>query len=289
MVTVAKSLDIPIKLVFPRPSVPGEDPTKQALAMLGLGDVVLPGIMIGLALRFDLYLYYLRKQAKGSPTKAVRFATAAADGTMVDPHQETEVIKAPYHAASGNWGERFWTPSTRHHVEGGVFPKPYFYASLVGYVIGMIFTLGVMQIAGHAQPALLYLVPGVLGALWGTGLVRAELKQMWAYSESGDDEEPASAVEMSRETEHIEKLEGKADHKGLPGIENEGDTVRHQSPAKTREVFSLTITAPPPAISRPRMPKDTLSKMDEQTKNGQDVNGTASSPGKPAEKRQRRQ
>ncbi len=49
----------------------------------------------------------------------------------------------------------------------------------------MLVTLFVMQIYKHAQPALLYLVPGVLVAVWGTALARGELKLMWEYTEDG--------------------------------------------------------------------------------------------------------
>lgn len=64
MVTVAKSIDAPIKLVFPRPDAAGSVSDRRQYAMLGLGDVVLPGIMIGLALRFDLFVFYLRQQKR---------------------------------------------------------------------------------------------------------------------------------------------------------------------------------------------------------------------------------
>nr|BAN21195.1 signal peptide peptidase [Riptortus pedestris] len=52
MITVAKSFEAPIKLVFP------QDLLEQGLrannfAMLGLGDIVIPGIFIALLLRFD--------------------------------------------------------------------------------------------------------------------------------------------------------------------------------------------------------------------------------------------
>ncbi|KAL1021186.1 hypothetical protein UPYG_G00009910 [Umbra pygmaea] len=55
MVTVAKSFEAPIKLVFP------QDLLEQGLgasqfAMLGLGDIVIPGIFIALLLRFDVSL-----------------------------------------------------------------------------------------------------------------------------------------------------------------------------------------------------------------------------------------
>lgn len=52
MVTVARSFEAPIKLVFP------QDLLEKGLhgsnfAMLGLGDIVVPGIFIALLLRFD--------------------------------------------------------------------------------------------------------------------------------------------------------------------------------------------------------------------------------------------
>ncbi|XP_014901200.1 minor histocompatibility antigen H13 isoform X2 [Poecilia latipinna] len=55
MVTVAKSFEAPIKLVFP------QDLLEKGLeasnfAMLGLGDIVIPGIFIALLLRFDVSL-----------------------------------------------------------------------------------------------------------------------------------------------------------------------------------------------------------------------------------------
>lgn len=178
MVTVAKSLDVPIKLVFPRPG-PADDATaKPSHAMLGLGDVVLPGIMIGLALRFDLYLFYLRRQKRRPASNQL--------GVVVE--------KAQYHSLAGRWSDYFWT----HSLAGRqlfsssnsmserpfTFPKTYFNASLVGYVLGMIATLCVMHIWGHAQPALLYLVPGVLGSLWLTALAKGELSAMWEFSEA---------------------------------------------------------------------------------------------------------
>lgn len=52
MVTVAKSFEAPIKLVFPQDFLEkGFFGTN--FAMLGLGDIVIPGIFIALLLRFD--------------------------------------------------------------------------------------------------------------------------------------------------------------------------------------------------------------------------------------------
>jgi len=47
-VSVAKNFDAPIKLLFPK-SVAQAD-----FSMLGLGDIVIPGIMVAIVLRYDL-------------------------------------------------------------------------------------------------------------------------------------------------------------------------------------------------------------------------------------------
>jgi minor histocompatibility antigen H13 len=57
MVTVAKSFDAPIKLLFPKNIFAD----KYQFSMLGLGDIVIPGIFIALLLRYDYH------RAKGSP------------------------------------------------------------------------------------------------------------------------------------------------------------------------------------------------------------------------------
>jgi len=50
MVTVAKSFDAPIKLIFPKQLFA----ETLEFSMLGLGDIVIPGIFIALLLRFDV-------------------------------------------------------------------------------------------------------------------------------------------------------------------------------------------------------------------------------------------
>jgi hypothetical protein len=52
MVTVAKSLDGPIKILFPR-SLELNDDGKLQHSLLGLGDIVIPGFLIAMLLRFD--------------------------------------------------------------------------------------------------------------------------------------------------------------------------------------------------------------------------------------------
>jgi minor histocompatibility antigen H13 len=123
--------------------------------------------MIAIALRFDLYLHYLRKQKQSSTSN--------------------QITKAKYEEAAGQWGERFWTSRSKEitAADGARFPKVYFTASLMGYVVGMVTTISVMRVWNHAQPALLYLVPGVLITVWGTALLRGDWRLMWEYTEDG--------------------------------------------------------------------------------------------------------
>ncbi|KAI4111781.1 MAG: hypothetical protein LQ339_000238 [Xanthoria mediterranea] len=250
MVTVATQLDIPAKLLFPRPSSP--DSTKPQLSMLGLGDVVLPGMMIGFALRLDLYMHYLRKQTTKSllthassstsseekSQAALKSATAesssreASDSTSNDSASpvpstqdvltspsadapapsagESQTIKSKFDPATGNWGNRFWTSSSDPAIQGVVFPKPYFHTSLFGYFVGIIMTLGIMQVTGHAQPALFYLVPCVLGAFWGRAFVRGEVKEVWRFDEGQEKAEDAAKEEAKAKAKK-EKAEEKAE------------------------------------------------------------------------------
>jgi minor histocompatibility antigen H13 len=59
MVTVAKSFDAPIKLLFLTKFA--TDDAKASFSMLGLGDIVIPGIFVALMLRFDAEQCGLKK------------------------------------------------------------------------------------------------------------------------------------------------------------------------------------------------------------------------------------
>ncbi|CAI2171620.1 14129_t:CDS:2 [Funneliformis geosporum] len=57
MVTVAKSFDAPIKVVWPKQWFGLQPDEALQFTMLGLGDIVVPGIYVALCLRFDHSLY----------------------------------------------------------------------------------------------------------------------------------------------------------------------------------------------------------------------------------------
>ena len=79
METVARSIDGPIKLLFPR-KLPVLE--KKDLALLGLGDIVIPGLFVSLCLRFDVL-----RQVKPS------FANRSVEGLGKHVREE---VSTPY-------------------------------------------------------------------------------------------------------------------------------------------------------------------------------------------------
>ncbi|KAL4603377.1 hypothetical protein ACB092_10G120000 [Castanea dentata] len=115
MVSVAKSFDAPIKLLFPTADA------ARPYSMLGLGDIVIPGIFVALALRFDV--------------------------------------------------------SRGKHSQ-------YFRSAFLGYSVGLVLTIVVMNWFQAAQPALLYIVPSVIGFLAAHCIWNGEVKPLLAFDES---------------------------------------------------------------------------------------------------------
>eukprot|EP01023_Acetabularia_acetabulum_P033732 TRINITY_DN31591_c0_g2_i1.p1 TRINITY_DN31591_c0_g2~~TRINITY_DN31591_c0_g2_i1.p1 ORF type:complete len:373 (-),score=55.71 TRINITY_DN31591_c0_g2_i1:357-1475(-) len=118
MVTVAKQFEVPIKLLFPRGIQ--ADAEKKPYSMLGLGDIIIPGIWVALMLRYD-------------------------------------------------------------KING--YKTQYFQSSYIGYCLGLFITIIVMNIFQAAQPALLYIVPCVLAAVFGLAAVRNETKKVYSFVE----------------------------------------------------------------------------------------------------------
>eukprot|EP01071_Lankesteria_metandrocarpae_P000439 Lankesteria_metandrocarpae@DN10602_c0_g1_i1.p1 len=139
MVTVAKSFEGPAKIIFPV----SLNPYKQSI--LGLGDVVIPGVFVAMILRFDKWRFD-QKADNGTPTKAVDKKRPA-----VDIHSR--------------------------------FPKCYYAYNMVAYQCGLMTTTLVMYTFKAAQPALLYLVPFCLLGLFGPALYRNELSVVTKFTE----------------------------------------------------------------------------------------------------------
>ncbi|KAK4199778.1 signal peptide peptidase-domain-containing protein [Triangularia verruculosa] len=247
MITVATKLDAPIKLVFEN---------NKSVSMLGLGDIVVPGMLMGLALRFDLYQFY-RRQIKLEPVELVS-EILTEDGTKTTTTEVQERrVKAPFVDPQGQWGNRLWctkfgslfpTKEASSVWAATAFPKPYFYASMVGYTAGMLITLTMLLVFRHGQPALLYLVPGVTGALWVTALARGELKDVWGYTEDGSLDTEDVVVDVGPDSKAAEKKGEDAKSEGA----SQAEMMRKESKERGAEkiekesydVFHFSISAP---------------------------------------------
>ncbi|CEI94077.1 hypothetical protein RMCBS344292_08300 [Rhizopus microsporus] len=132
MVSVAKNFDAPIKLLWPRHIIEYIYGKATSFAMLGLGDIVIPGIFVALTLRYDRHMSWKRNP--------------------VGEFRSTD------------------------------FPKPYFTACFIAYILGLVTTTAVMHIFNAAQPALLYLSPACILSVLITAAIRGELKELFLYT-----------------------------------------------------------------------------------------------------------
>lgn len=139
MVTVAKSLEGPIKLMFPKIFDWSE---QKDFNMIGLGDIVIPGIYVALMLRYDYFRCINNKKVSHVDAK----------GNNVVPFTF----------------ENFRT----------------FLLTFVGYFAGILSTLVVMNVFQAAQPALLYLVPGVLIFSAASAFLGGYFKDFSLYDEN---------------------------------------------------------------------------------------------------------
>jgi|SRR5579862_2194280 minor histocompatibility antigen H13 len=156
---------VPKEYVFLTPT------QKLEFSMLGLGDIVVPGLFIALALRYDLYRYHLN-----NPTLQYK----------------------------------------RHFYK---FPRPFFTATFVAYILGLVLTMTVMHVFKTAQPALLYLSPSCAIAVLLIALVRGELPSLWAYKEVSKEERLEKVKEEERKVDGVDsvKHETQAVKKKVPG------------------------------------------------------------------------
>ncbi len=150
-------------------------PRGDGSAMLGLGDLVVPGVFIAILLRFDAF----RAGVWAPPAPPVEAPPAGSTGNK----------PATGNADSSDTGAEAPLPDLEHvPLVGMDFPKPYFWAQMVGYVAALCVTLGVMWMWKHAQPALLYLVPAALLAVAVVGTWRGEWTPLLSYTEDGDED-----------------------------------------------------------------------------------------------------
>ncbi|RDA91210.1 hypothetical protein CP533_3380 [Ophiocordyceps camponoti-saundersi (nom. inval.)] len=209
MLTVATKLDVPIKLTFQ---------SAGRRSMLGLGDIVLPGMLMAWALRLDLYMHFLRKVKYESTELQIVERDATSGEVTTRTETKHKEVKARYTNVKGRWGDVLWAGGIGAFLSGALrrqlpvevaaanFRKPYFYAVMGGYTLGLVVTLAMLLVFQKGQPALLYLVPGVLGSLTATAMARGEMGDVWKYTEDGSLDTKDVVVDLDAEGRMMKKV-----------------------------------------------------------------------------------
>ena len=279
MVTVATALDVPIKLTFEagKSAVTGL-PRKS---ILGLGDIVLPGLFMAWALRLDLWMHYQRKIKYEPAELTIIERDSSVSGSVVTKvvtkHKE---VKAPYVNVKNSWANHFWTRNAFFLTKPKELPtrlaqtrfkQTYFNATVIGYILAMMVTMCMLLVFKRGQPALLYLVPGVLGSVYIRALIEGELKQIWSYTEDGSIDTTDVVVDLDGDGKPLKKIgeakdgvvdttidqneatDGNEEGTKAAGTaqvgdaeddESNGKVSRGKKSKKTRRVFMISIEAP---------------------------------------------
>ena len=149
---MARSLELPVKLLFPAHLFAGSP--QEPMLMLGLGDMALPGMLLALLLCQDVHSW-------GAPYGGGGDASPAAAAAAV-----AVALSSPAHQMRALLRWRFWR-------------QTYALPAWAGYAAGMLAALGAGTIFQTPQPALLYLVPGTLLPVLAKATARGEARQLW--------------------------------------------------------------------------------------------------------------
>ncbi|KAK3242001.1 hypothetical protein CYMTET_48281 [Cymbomonas tetramitiformis] len=192
MMTVATSdsFDGPFRLLFPRwedvldPPVPGSFP----YALLGLGDIAVPGLLAGLMLRYD--------GMKETDQKEVAMASMAAFKKVFDEGTEDELDSGKTAIDAADAADAAYDALvvklakdddialrkfTKGYVPEEIAVRTYFNKTLAAYIGGLAIAFAANYITGAGQPALVYIVPCTLGATVALGIRQGELGRLWRF------------------------------------------------------------------------------------------------------------
>jgi minor histocompatibility antigen H13 len=147
MMTVATKVEAPVKILFPA-SLSMIESRPYPFSVLGLGDLVVPGVMAALARRLDLEAASNLTEGKIDRKTIFKGVSAKAKASEL-PSKPTE--------------------------------KRYSYldSSVVGYVGGLVMAFAANEWSHHGQPALLYLVPCAISTMLYTAIKNKELSTLW--------------------------------------------------------------------------------------------------------------
>jgi minor histocompatibility antigen H13 len=197
MLKVATSTDVmngPTRLIFPK--IPGSmgEASSFPFALLGLGDIAIPGLLCCLALRYDAS----RSIDIGARGRAAAEAILESISRLTGEESRDEVMNLTGTAAEDAYdriADMELENRNRSQGEGRteetgyvmtisdavLYNRVYFMSIMVAYVLGLVAAFAANEITGLGQPALLYLVPSCMGALIFTSMSRKEFDRLWRF------------------------------------------------------------------------------------------------------------
>eukprot|EP01041_Mallomonas_annulata_P007397 gene7397-15102_t len=169
MMTVVTKVEAPIKFLFPAaPSLMAS--RTYPFSVLGLGDIVVPGVMAALARRIDENGLHLLPppsidKDKENDEKEVTSLSSASSRlslitTYINKFKSTPVVPA------------IIIPKKINEVS-------YLNATLVGYSAGIMLAFTANEITKAGQPALLYLVPCMILSMLYAAYRNDSIKELW--------------------------------------------------------------------------------------------------------------
>ena len=208
---------IPILFEVPRFNGLGTNP---AMGMLGLGDVVLPGLVVALAMRWDIYT-----------GRSFLFSSRSRSSR-----------------GTGRRSQR--SPSPSAVVERKGIGMGYFLPAIVAYGVGLLLTFIALVYSwggDQGQPALLYLVPCTMLTVVGLGWFHGELKELWTWDESEEDERRRRERDLeaggSSSVSSISSQTSKSSGEGS-GVSSVSSVTSRSSSDNEDEIIEERVTTP---------------------------------------------
>ncbi|KXS12732.1 hypothetical protein M427DRAFT_71851 [Gonapodya prolifera JEL478] len=155
-------------------------------AMLGFGDVVIPGLVVAMAGGWDGALRMVWKAVGGR-----RVEDGQRQGEAATSATSTAVPAPVERRPSGSSSAPSSTPSTNSvtALTGVASPSAptaskvprswYLVLTSVAYVLALVICFVVVALTGKGQPALVYIVPLILGTIYAHAWWRGEVGALW--------------------------------------------------------------------------------------------------------------
>lgn len=136
-------------------------------------------LLLGLAFFYDIFWVFISKPIFGESVMVVA-ATALDLPIKIEwPHLSAAPLAGCSFLGLGDMVLPGFFVTFNYRF--GLYKKSnaYYWSSVVAYAGGLMLCIGFLILMGMGQPALLYLVPAMLGAATCVSLKRGEFKEMW--------------------------------------------------------------------------------------------------------------